>query len=199
MTRDNTCWKCQGEKYINCYTCGGIGNFPCTICRAEGWFECKKCGGSGRRGIIDCHFCRGQGGHMCRVCNGNCVIGCHRCGGEGKILCPKCNGTGKYPPFVEQEYTAVKETPKEVVKKQEENGCFFATAIYRDINAPEVRFLRKFRDEALIHNIAGRVFVSLYYAGLGKMLAKIVSYFGEPGRFICRGLMKPIIRQLALR
>ena len=42
-------------------------------------------------------------------------------------------------------------------------GCFVATAIYNDFNAPQVKILRKFRDELLLKSIIGRFFVQLYY------------------------------------
>lgn len=212
MPRDNTCWKCQGEGSVECYSCHGLGHFECNSCHGNEKHECTHCNGTGR--IVtapmiwhSCKRCDGRGHFKCRSCGGFGYKECRRCDGQRRIPCSKCNGSGIYPPFSDQkydykgyEYKAVqKEIPKEVVKKQENSDCFFATAIYQDINASEVRLLRKFRDNALMHNLAGRAFVALYYAGLGKALAKIVSYFGEPGRFICKSLMKPIIRQLALR
>lgn len=42
-------------------------------------------------------------------------------------------------------------------------GCFIATAAYGTPMADEVRFLRAFRDEYLMTNIAGRAFVGAYY------------------------------------
>lgn len=42
-------------------------------------------------------------------------------------------------------------------------GCFIATAVYGDASHSDVQALRKFRDEYLVTNPAGRAFVSLYY------------------------------------
>lgn len=51
--------------------------------------------------------------------------------------------------------------PLEVKKKSE--GCYIATAIYGSYNAPEVLKLRQFRDKVLSKNLAGRLFIKLYY------------------------------------
>ncbi len=42
-------------------------------------------------------------------------------------------------------------------------NCFIATAVYRDAFHPDVQSLRKFRDEYLMTNGAGRALVALYY------------------------------------
>lgn len=43
------------------------------------------------------------------------------------------------------------------------SGCYVASMVYGDYNAPEVMVLRKFRDEVLVKNFFGRVFIRLYY------------------------------------
>jgi len=58
--------------------------------------------------------------------------------------------------------------------KDYDEGCFIATAVYGNINAPEVNALRRFRDNTLVHNTAGRAFVDFYYSGAGKKAADIV-------------------------
>lgn len=42
-------------------------------------------------------------------------------------------------------------------------GCFVATAAHGDYDAPEVRVLRRFRDEYLLASAPGRAFVDAYY------------------------------------
>lgn len=42
-------------------------------------------------------------------------------------------------------------------------GCYIATAVYGDYDAPEVKVLRKFRDAVLNKSIIGRLFVRIYY------------------------------------
>jgi len=59
----------------------------------------------------------------------------------------------------------------------EEGGCFVATAAYGSYDAPEVRVLRRFRDEILLSSAAGRAFVRLYYTH-GPRAAAFVS--GHP-------------------
>jgi len=56
-------------------------------------------------------------------------------------------------------------------------GCFVATAVYGDYDHPDVRRLRRFRDEMLRHTVWGRAFISWYYR-YGPDLAKIVE--GKP-------------------
>lgn len=41
--------------------------------------------------------------------------------------------------------------------------CYIATAVYGSYDAPETMILRRFRDEHLLTNIPGRLFVKIYY------------------------------------
>lgn len=54
-------------------------------------------------------------------------------------------------------------------------GCYIATAVYGDYEAPEVLVLRGFRDKFLKKYVLGRIFIKVYYAlspGLAKKLKK---------------------------
>lgn len=42
-------------------------------------------------------------------------------------------------------------------------GCYVATAVYESYDCPEVRVLRRFRDQTLLPTAHGRLFVRLYY------------------------------------
>jgi len=52
-------------------------------------------------------------------------------------------------------------TPKSTNTYQT-SGCYIATAVYGSYNAPEVRTLRRFRDEELQRTILGRAFIRTY-------------------------------------
>jgi hypothetical protein len=49
------------------------------------------------------------------------------------------------------------------MKSSSRNGCYIATAVYNSYEAPEVLFLRRFRDEVLSTTILGRMFITIYY------------------------------------
>jgi len=53
-------------------------------------------------------------------------------------------------------------------------GCFIATAVYGDINAPEVQTLREFRDSVLMNSDLGRRIVDWYYGGVGERIAEFI-------------------------
>jgi hypothetical protein len=51
--------------------------------------------------------------------------------------------------------------------------CFVATAVYSDINHPDVVFLRWFRDNVLINYEIGRIFIGWYWCVGPKLAHKI--------------------------
>lgn len=57
--------------------------------------------------------------------------------------------------------TEQSDTPANTGKKKE--GCYIATAVYGSYDAPEVRILRRYRDEVLQNSFWGRVFIKTYY------------------------------------
>ena len=65
---------------------------------------------------------------------------------------------------------------QEELKRVQEKAleCFIATAVYGNVNAPEVKALRNFRDNVLMNNSLGRRVVDLYYSGLGRTVANFI-------------------------
>lgn len=57
----------------------------------------------------------------------------------------------------------IKEAATTEERPPAKTGCFIATAVYGDIMAPEVIFLRKFRDNYLTLTTIGHYFIKFYY------------------------------------
>lgn len=72
------------------------------------------------------------------------------------------------------------------------NGrCFIATAAFGGDMAPDVLFLKNFRDRCLLANPPGRAFVRLYYT-LSPPIAQIISW-NRPLRLIARSAIKTTV------
>lgn len=97
-------------------------------------------------------------------------------------ICPAC----------EHEETLFGEVTerKKKIKGEEwvDPGCFIATEIYGDINAKEVKALRKFRDNFLSKNYLGKKFIDFYYSGFGKRTAHLIGKFPFTKNTIKKGL-----------
>ncbi|RGH49656.1 hypothetical protein DW894_04500 [Ruminococcus sp. AM41-10BH] len=65
---------------------------------------------------------------------------------------------------------------KEKTQEKSKEGCYIATAVYGDYDAPEVMVLRKFRDDILKKSLAGRLFIKIYYALSPKMAEKLKNH-----------------------
>lgn len=59
---------------------------------------------------------------------------------------------------------------------QKSEGCYIATMVYGDYDHPSVMVLRQFRDERLLTNYVGRVFVSFYYWASPKMVKVLTGH-----------------------
>ena len=65
--------------------------------------------------------------------------------------------------------------------------CYIATAVYGSYDAPEVRVLRRFRDEVLSTSVPGRAFVRGYYA-VSPPVARRLEHAGRINRLVRRVL-----------
>jgi hypothetical protein len=53
-------------------------------------------------------------------------------------------------------------------------SCFIATAVYGDMESPQVEILRKLRDQKLAKTKLGKKAIKFYYSGFGKKAAKYI-------------------------
>jgi len=76
-----------------------------------------------------------------------------------------------------------------------ESGCFIATACYGTPMASEVRALSTFRDEYLLSNSFGKLFVEVYYK-VSPQIADFIS--GHPHlKNLVRWLLEPVVKVLS--
>ena len=71
-------------------------------------------------------------------------------------------------------------------------GCYIATAVYGDYEAPQVLALRRFRDEVLLKSKAGQTFVSFYYKHSPRFAEKLKNHkrANRLVRFILDGVVR---------
>jgi len=62
-------------------------------------------------------------------------------------------------------YQNLANNPTELKQVPLENpgGCYIATMVYGDIKHPQVVYLRNYRDNKMLNNVFGRLFVKFYY------------------------------------
>lgn len=80
-------------------------------------------------------------------------------------------------------------------KPTSKSGCFIATACYGDYDAPEVLILRRYRDEYLLTNWLGSLFVRFYYA-VSPSIARCLEKSDMVKSFIRNYFLRPIVRQI---
>jgi len=70
-------------------------------------------------------------------------------------------------------YLEARKMKDEIENPPKKGGCFIATCVYGSYSAPEVKVLRNFRDQVLLRNHAGQLFVRSYYAISPKIVLLI--------------------------
>ena len=94
-------------------------------------------------------------------------------------------------------YTAIPRPVDDLYARYREAGgsaqgfCFIATAAYGDYNHPQVRVLRRFRDQVLARSAFGRAFIRAYYAA-SPPLARFIAE-GSVRRAVTRALLWPLV------
>lgn len=74
-------------------------------------------------------------------------------------------------------------------------GCFIATACYGDYNSNEVLLLRNYRDNVLMQNSFGRLFVKFYYF-VSPTLANAIAKSDKTKSFIRNYILKYIVTKV---
>ncbi|MDR3222958.1 MAG: hypothetical protein LBT66_04375 [Methanobrevibacter sp.] len=75
----------------------------------------------------------------------------------------------------------------------DDKWCYIATSVYGSYDSPEVRILRKFRDQKLKKTLIGRSFIKIYYA----ISPTIVKHFGN--RKIFKHIIKRILDKIIVK
>lgn len=83
---------------------------------------------------------------------------------------------------------------KQTQPASQKEGCYIATCVYGSYDCPQVRLLRRFRDEHMKKTPAGRIFIRLYYA----VSPVLVRCFGKNPAFhvFWRHILDSLIRRL---
>jgi len=166
------------ENRMVCKECG-------IIVRGARKERCPKCGGglSNERLEMEEAYKKGEGREsqssagskefICPSCSRSKVTG-------NSVQSAQCSNCGsKMRPASETSSSSTKTS-----RTSETNeDCFVATAVYGDVDHPDVRRLRRFRDETLRHAAWGRTFIA-WYERHGPGLAERV----EGHRTLRRGI-----------
>ncbi|WP_158768868.1 cold-shock protein [Paraglaciecola sp. L1A13] len=87
---------------------------------------------------------------------------------DDRVVCPSCNKK-IYPKLIHDRGAFGDPKPRKSLcpfcgaTVKDFSGCFIATSVYGDFDAPEVLFYRHYRDTVLKTKFLGRVFIKVYY------------------------------------
>ena len=82
---------------------------------------------------------------------------------------------------------------------QQVEACFIATAVYYDIDSPQVIILRKFRDRVLLKSNIGKTLVALYYQYSPFVAARLRNSY-IPNRVVrfCLDILVEVLRRTGM-
>ncbi len=102
-------------------------------------------------------------------------------------ICRSCYGGGKQ----QQKEFGIKKEPSD-------SNCYIATMCYGDINAPQVKTLRRYRDEILLKKLTGRILVRLYYK-ISPSFVRIMRNNTQINRLIRMTILDRIVNNIKTR
>jgi len=141
--------------------------------------ECRYCGRKNEANATECIHCGASLSDAVKR------IFCDRCGiplPEGFDAAGKCVTCGEIVYLCDKHKAKVKDD--EIYCKEHISECFIATAVFGTPLDPRLDELRRFRDDWLMANPLGRVFVFTYYE-LKEILRKFIV---QPGLRFVRAL-----------
>ena len=123
-------------------------------------------------------------------------FGCTHCGSRYIAHPGRCKNCDEnaviYDGKADEDAAIQKKQKKQNQEQKKETPCFVATAAFGDYNAPEVVFLRAYRDESLSQSTFGRTLTQAYYA-FSPPLAAVISKSGLLRVIVRRFFLQPTI------
>lgn len=69
-------------------------------------------------------------------------------------------------------------------------GCYIATLVYSDYDHPNVKILRKFRDDKLLHTRLGKILVEFYYQFSPRLVKRL------KGKYFIQRIIRKVLDQI---
>lgn len=89
-----------------------------------------------------------------------------------------------------------KPTQQPIHNQSTQKNCYIATMAYGDIEHPNVRFLREFRDDYLVNYKLGKLFIRIYYKHSPTLAQKLKPY--KTTNFIIKKSLDLLIKTIKL-
>ena len=89
----------------------------------------------------------------------------------------------------------IKERKQKTKAENKNSSCFIATVCYGNFDAPEVLILRQYRDNKLLKNYFGKLFVAFYYL-TSPFCAEIIAQSNFLKKIVRKYFLGPIVTNL---